>query len=61
MDTLCISIFNHLIGCIEKQNIPQDAMRKALQFLKNSLFYISDKKKGVSLHIEKIDYFRDGR
>ena len=57
MTTLCISIFNHLIRCIQKQNTPQDAAWKALQFIKNSLFYISNKKKGISLHIEKDVFF----
>ena len=41
-----------------KQNIPQDAASKTLQFTKNSLFYIWDNKKEISLRIEKNDFFR---
>ncbi len=36
---LCISVFNHLIHRIRKQNMPQDAAWKALQFIKDHLFY----------------------
>ena len=35
----CISFFHQLIRCIKKQNIPQDAAWKALQFTKNSFFF----------------------
>jgi len=34
MAILCISIFNHLLRYIKKQNIPQDAAWKALQSTK---------------------------
>ncbi len=49
----CISIFNHWISCIKKQNIPQDAAWRALQVLKNNLFYIWNKKNEISLRLEK--------
>ena len=35
----CISFLRHLLHCIKKQNIPQDAAWKKLQFRKDSLFY----------------------
>ncbi len=50
-------MFQLLIHCIKKQNTTQDATWKALQFIKNSLFYISNKKKEISLRIEENDFF----